>query len=65
MNSPAAHAVSKLNLIVLIPAYNESLNIETVLRELEVHGYNSLVINDGSTDDTSTRATQFRIPVLV
>jgi glycosyltransferase involved in cell wall biosynthesis len=64
MNSPAAHAVSKLNLLVLIPAYNESLNIETVLRELEFHGYNSLVINDGSTDDTSTRAKQFRIPVL-
>jgi glycosyltransferase involved in cell wall biosynthesis len=64
MNPKAAAGVTKSNLLVLIPAYNESLNIDTVLRELEAHGYNSLVINDGSTDDTSTRAKQFRIPVL-
>jgi glycosyltransferase involved in cell wall biosynthesis len=64
MKSPIEVSVSKTNLLVLIPAYNESLNIESVLRDIDLHGYNALVINDGSTDDTSAKAKRFHVPVL-
>ena len=39
--------------LVIIPAYNEADNIERVVEELLRHGYEYVVINDGSADDTA------------
>ena len=52
------------NLLVLVPAFNESLNIGIVLRDLSLHGYNTLVINDGSSDDTAAIVRNLDIPIL-
>lgn len=38
--------------LLIIPAYNESANIESVVKSVASSGYDFVVINDGSTDDT-------------
>lgn len=38
--------------LIIIPAYNESANIERVVRRVQDAGYDYVVINDGSADDT-------------
>lgn len=38
--------------LVIIPAYNEALNIEKLINELSVYNYDYLVINDCSKDNT-------------
>lgn len=45
----------ELKVLFVIPAYNESKNIKEVLDEIKSHVFYAdiLVINDGSTDDTS------------
>ncbi|MBU1726443.1 MAG: glycosyltransferase family 2 protein [Candidatus Omnitrophica bacterium] len=37
---------------VIIPTYNESLAISNVIREVQKHGLDIVVIDDGSTDNT-------------
>ena len=64
MNSQRLQPITNSDLLILVPAYNESLNILKVLHELKAHGFKSLVINDGSTDDTSEIAKGLNIPVL-
>ena len=39
-------------ILIIIPAYNESANIERVVRKVEDAGYDYVVVNDGSTDET-------------
>jgi glycosyltransferase involved in cell wall biosynthesis len=42
---------------IVIPAYNESTVIASVILEIQKSGYqNILVIDDGSSDDTQARA---------
>lgn len=44
-------------IFVVIPAFNEASRIEGVLSDLQTHGFQNIVIvNDGSSDDTSQRA---------
>lgn len=44
-------------LFVVVPAFNESLAIQNVVREINRCGYkNLIVVDDGSTDDTFARA---------
>lgn len=40
------------NVLVVIPAYNEALNLPNVLKGLRTTNYNICVIDDGSTDNT-------------
>lgn len=42
-----------MKLLVIIPAYNEAENIERVVTELEQFGYDYVVVNDGSADNTA------------
>lgn len=50
---------------VVVPAYNESATISSVVRSLHAAGYaNVCVINDGSADETSARARACRAHVL-
>ncbi len=39
--------------LVIIPAFNEAANIENLTKELISFGYDYLIINDGSTDNTA------------
>lgn len=38
--------------LIIIPAYNESKNIESLIKDINNYGYDYLVINDCSTDNT-------------
>ena len=38
--------------LIIIPAFNEEESIEKVVENIESYGYDYLVINDGSTDNT-------------
>jgi GT2 family glycosyltransferase len=46
------------NVLVVIPAYNEGQSIGFVLNELRDFGYKTLVIDDGSSDDTAEIARE-------
>lgn len=38
--------------LLIVPAYNEQANILDVARSIEAFGYDYVIVNDGSTDDT-------------
>lgn len=46
----------KVKSLIIIPAYNESKNLISLIREIELSGYHYLIINDNSTDDTKELA---------
>lgn len=39
--------------LIIIPAYNEQANIEALIKDIKSYNYDYLIINDGSTDNTS------------
>lgn len=55
-----------LNILVIIPAYNEEASIGSVIREVREHAPEAdiLVINDGSTDRTESCAREAGAKVL-
>jgi glycosyltransferase involved in cell wall biosynthesis len=46
--------LTKSNVLIIVPAFNEQASVGSVLRELLELNYNVLLISDGSTDDTAT-----------
>jgi glycosyltransferase involved in cell wall biosynthesis len=57
--------ISKEQVWVLIPAFNEANNIERVLSELIQYGFGGyIVVDDGSTDSTANKAANFGAVVL-
>jgi glycosyltransferase involved in cell wall biosynthesis len=44
--------------LVVVPAWNEQASIAKVISELKTRGFEVLVIDDGSTDETSFIARQ-------
>jgi glycosyltransferase involved in cell wall biosynthesis len=52
--------------LAIVPAYNESASIARVVSELREHapGFDVVVVDDGSTDDTSDRARSAGAEVL-
>ena len=49
-----------MKILIIIPAYNEETTIQKVIRSinLKMPEADILVVNDGSTDDTSKKASQ-------
>ena len=43
-----------LNVLVVIPAYNEQESIVSVVNDVVSAGYDYVVVNDGSTDETQS-----------
>ena len=41
-----------MNTLIIIPAFNESENIEKLIDDIKSYNYDYLIINDNSTDDT-------------
>ena len=50
--------------LVVVPAFNESGTVGLVVRDLKMAGYGVLVVDDGSSDDTSQIAEQAGAAVL-
>ena len=48
--------------LIVIPAHNEEESLPTLLRELADLGYDTLVVNDASTDRTAAIAASFGSP---
>ena len=46
------------NTLVIIPAYNEEINISDVVKEAISEGFDVLVVNDGSEDNTGEKAEE-------
>ena len=42
----------KRNTFVILPAYNEATRIQPVIEEIAQMGYNMVIVNDGSSDNT-------------
>jgi dolichol-phosphate mannosyltransferase len=43
-----------MRVLVIVPTYNESENIEAIAAAVRAHGYDLLVVDDGSPDGTGT-----------
>jgi len=52
------------DVLVVVPAFNEAASIGQVLDGIQSHGFRVLVIDDGSTDETSVIAHQKNAIVL-
>ena len=52
------------NALVIVPAYNESINLEKTLTELVTMFSHIVVVNDGSTDNTLEIATKYPVDIL-
>ena len=50
--------IRKSDVLVVVPALNESQTIGQVVRDVLTAGFNVVVVDDGSTDDTSIIAKQ-------
>jgi glycosyltransferase involved in cell wall biosynthesis len=58
-------SVSKMNVpvCVMVPTYNHAATLAKVVTDILNHGYDVLVVNDGSTDSTSTVLEQLTLKV--
>jgi glycosyltransferase involved in cell wall biosynthesis len=56
--------LTKKNVFVVIPAYNEGDRIREVLRGVNKLGFSAIVVDDGSTDNTSKVASMEGVHVL-
>ncbi len=54
-----------MKVFIVVPAYNESQRILSVIEDLRRHGYNNIiVVNDGSVDNTAEIAKQAGVVVV-
>jgi dolichol-phosphate mannosyltransferase len=47
-----------MSVLVIVPTYNESENIRAIASAVRVHGYNLLIVDDGSPDGTGAIADE-------
>lgn len=45
-----------MRVLIIIPAYNEEENLPTLIKDIKSYGYDYLIINDKSSDDTESLA---------
>lgn len=53
-----------MNTLLIIPAFNEAKNIVDVARSVQRAGYDFIVVNDGSSDNTLRTCKEHGFPVL-
>ncbi len=52
------------NIFIIVPAYNEEKNLESVLSQLSKEYHNIILVDDASTDHTAQIAKKFPITLL-
>jgi hypothetical protein len=57
-------ALDNTNVLVLVPAFNEERNLGSVIKEILDNGYQVLVIDDGSIDNTRRVVIDFGVDLL-
>lgn len=50
--------------LIIIPSFNEEKNIESLVKEVTEYGYDYLIINDNSSDNTEKVARKNNFPLL-
>lgn len=63
-SASSSRAHHGLRVLALIPAFNESKSISSVIAEVQSAGFDILVVSDGSTDGTASIARGMGVPVL-
>ncbi|MCK4994999.1 MAG: glycosyltransferase family 2 protein [Candidatus Omnitrophica bacterium] len=53
-----------MKVCVLIPAYNEESTIASLVQEIKSNGFDPIVVDDGSTDNTALKAKESQALVL-
>lgn len=56
--------LTKTDILVIVPAFNEAASVGSVLRDLHENGFQVLLVNDGSTDETASVARNTGAQVL-
>lgn len=56
--------LNKRDVIIIIPAFNEALNLTSVLKSAVKLGYPIVVVNDGSSDNTAQVVKHFPVTLL-
>lgn len=64
ISSGNSDKASAPRVLVIIPAYNESACILNTVRKIEETGYDYVVVNDGSKDDTLAICREYGLNVL-
>lgn len=65
INSVSSHNVgSNFKVLVIIPAFNESASILDTVKSIESYGYDYIVVNDGSSDNTLEICLENNVNVL-
>lgn len=54
----------EIKVLVIVPAYNESQSLPTLLNEIRSCGYDAVVVDDGSYDGTAVVSRNCGVPVL-
>ena len=56
--------LQKADVLVVVPAFNEAASIAQVLRDIRSNGFDALVVDDGSTDNTAVFARESQASVV-
>ena len=64
MPARAVQASKSLRVLVIVPAYNEQDAILATVEKIRACGYDYVVVNDGSTDDTLSICREHGLNVL-
>lgn len=62
--SAESSPLTRSDVLVIVPAFNEELSVGQVLRDLKDHGYRILLVSDGSVDGTSRVGRSADVAVL-
>lgn len=64
MSKMAAQQDAAPKVLLIVPAYNEEASVLSVARDIREAGYDFVIVNDGSTDNTAEICRNNNLPLL-